>query len=54
LNVGCIPSKALLNISHKYEESTKHFADFGLKATGVTYDWRKNPFFPLKKPYFLH
>ena len=39
LNVGCIPSKALLNISHKYEESTKHFADFGLKVQGVTVDW---------------
>lgn len=39
LNVGCIPSKALLNISHKYEESTKHFADFGLKVSGVSVDW---------------
>ena len=25
LNVGCIPSKALLNSSHKYEDATKHF-----------------------------
>ena len=41
LNVGCIPSKALLNISHKYEESTKHFADFGLKVNGVSVDWGK-------------
>ena len=39
LNVGCIPSKALLNISHKYEDSTKHFADFGLKVSGVSVDW---------------
>ena len=39
LNVGCIPSKALLNISHKYEDGNKHFADFGLKMTGLTVDW---------------
>lgn len=39
LNVGCIPSKALLNISHKYEDGLKHFSDFGLKMTGLTVDW---------------
>lgn len=44
LNVGCIPSKALLNISHKYEESTKHFADFGLKVAGVSVDWGSHIF----------
>lgn len=32
LNVGCIPSKALLNISHKYEEANKHFAEMGLEV----------------------
>jgi len=32
LNVGCIPSKALLNSSEKYEEARLHFADFGIKA----------------------
>lgn len=31
LNVGCIPSKALLNSSHKFAEA-KHFADHGLKS----------------------
>lgn len=41
LNVGCIPSKALLNISHKYEESNKHFEELGLVSAGVTYDWKK-------------
>ena len=39
LNVGCIPSKALLNISHKYHEMT-HAKDYGLKADGVGYDWK--------------
>ena len=27
LNVGCIPSKALLDTSHKFHEMQKHFAD---------------------------
>ena len=30
LNVGCIPSKALLNISHKYHE-----ANHDMKAMGI-------------------
>lgn len=30
LNVGCIPSKALLNFSEKYDESNHHFADIGI------------------------
>jgi dihydrolipoamide dehydrogenase len=41
LNVGCIPSKALLNISHKYHELTHDFKSFGINATGVTHDWAK-------------
>ncbi len=32
LNVGCIPSKALLDSSEKYEEATHHFADHGIKT----------------------
>jgi dihydrolipoamide dehydrogenase len=32
LNVGCIPSKALLNSSEKYDEAKNHFADLGIKA----------------------
>lgn len=39
LNVGCIPSKALLNISHKYEEANKHFKDLGIKVDNVSVDW---------------
>lgn len=40
LNVGCIPSKALLNFSEKYEEAKDKFADIGIKTTGVTLDLR--------------
>ncbi len=32
LNVGCIPSKALLDSSEKYEEAREHFAAHGIKA----------------------
>ena len=32
LNVGCIPSKALLNSSEKFEDARTHFADHGIKA----------------------
>jgi len=41
LNVGCIPSKALLNISHKYEEANKHFSEMGLEVERVGYNWEK-------------
>lgn len=37
LNVGCIPSKALLNFSEKYEEAREHFSHIGIK-TKVTLD----------------
>src|ERR1700744_1585572 len=33
LNVGCIPSKALLHASEYYELASKDFAGFGLDAT---------------------
>src|SRR5271170_5389711 len=32
LNIGCIPSKALLNASELYEEATHKFADMGIKV----------------------
>ncbi|MFV9897013.1 dihydrolipoyl dehydrogenase [Rickettsia conorii] len=32
LNIGCIPSKALLNSSAKYEEALKHFENIGITA----------------------
>ena len=39
LNVGCIPSKALLNITHKYSEMTsqEHLNKYGLKCDNVTF-----------------
>ncbi len=40
LNVGCIPSKALLNFSEKYEEAKKNFADIGI-ITEVKLDLAK-------------
>lgn len=33
LNVGCIPSKALLHASHAYDEAKHHFGAMGIKAT---------------------
>ena len=41
LNVGCIPSKALLNISNKYIDAQKNFEKLGLKVDGLSYDWGK-------------
>tara|TARA_R110002073_G_scaffold45345_4_gene125082 strand:- start:4129 stop:5568 length:1440 start_codon:yes stop_codon:yes gene_type:complete len=38
LNVGCIPSKALLDTSHKYLEASEHFEELGIKTTGVKID----------------
>ncbi len=38
LNVGCIPSKALLDTSHKFVEANEHFEEIGIKATGVKID----------------
>jgi len=34
LNVGCIPSKSLLDSSHHYEEVTKNFAEHGIEIEG--------------------
>ncbi|MAN25850.1 MULTISPECIES: dihydrolipoyl dehydrogenase [Mesonia] len=34
LNVGCIPSKALLDSSHHYEDALKHFEEHGIELTG--------------------
>ena len=38
LNVGCIPSKALLQASERYEEAEHHLADFGVKVGKVSLD----------------
>ena len=34
LNVGCIPSKALLDSSHHYEDAVKHFETHGIDIPG--------------------
>ena len=38
LNVGCIPSKALLHSSHLYHEAQHGMTEHGVKATGVKLD----------------
>jgi len=39
LNVGCIPSKALLNASHYYHSAEHDFAKMGIKTTGLEVDF---------------
>ena len=34
LNVGCIPSKSLLDSSHHYEDAQKHFTEHGIEIEG--------------------
>lgn len=38
LNVGCIPSKALLDSSHKYHDAKERFAGHGIGIDGVSID----------------
>ena len=38
LNVGCIPSKALLDSSHKFAEARDHFEIHGIKLEGPSID----------------
>ena len=41
LNVGCIPSKALLNSSERYEDMRLHAADHGINSGDVSIDVEK-------------
>ena len=41
LNIGCIPSKALLNSSEKYIEFTKHAEEHGIKSEKINLDLSK-------------
>lgn len=41
LNVGCIPSKALLHASHMYDHAAHHVADLGVSVSGVQLDLPK-------------
>ena len=38
LNWGCIPSKTLLDASHKYVEANSVFGDIGIQVTGIKAD----------------
>ena len=38
LNVGCIPSKSLLQSTHMYEDANEHFAAHGVNVEGLSYD----------------
>jgi len=40
-NVGCIPSKALLQSSEHYEHAGKHFAEHGIGVQGLSLDLAK-------------
>src|SRR5512140_959805 len=40
-NVGCIPSKALLQSSENFEHAGKHFADHGIEVKGLGLDLAK-------------
>jgi dihydrolipoamide dehydrogenase len=39
LNIGCIPSKALLHASHQLHEAEHNFAKMGLKGKAPSVDW---------------
>ncbi len=41
LNVGCIPSKALLHSSHMLHEAEHNFAKMGLKGKSPSVDWKE-------------
>jgi len=41
LNIGCIPSKALLHASHSYHEVHENFEKMGLMGGAPTIDWTK-------------
>ena len=40
-NIGCIPSKALLQSSEHYEHAGHHFADHGIEVKGLSLDLAK-------------
>ncbi len=41
LNVGCIPSKALLDSSHHYYDATHHFEKHGINADGIKVNFKQ-------------
>ncbi|UYV36223.1 dihydrolipoyl dehydrogenase [Rhodobacteraceae bacterium D3-12] len=41
LNIGCIPSKAMLHATHMLHEAEHNFADMGLKGKSPSVDWKQ-------------
>ncbi|MCY3879992.1 MAG: dihydrolipoyl dehydrogenase [Rhodobacteraceae bacterium] len=41
LNVGCIPSKALLHASHQHHELQANFPKMGISAKEISVDWKQ-------------
>jgi dihydrolipoamide dehydrogenase len=41
LNIGCIPSKALLHASHQLHEAEHNFEKMGLKVKAPSVDWKQ-------------
>ena len=41
LNIGCIPSKALLHASELFEESNHNFSKLGIETGKMTVNWSK-------------
>ena len=41
LNVGCIPSKALLSASKKYADASNNLSEYGIETSGVSLNLKK-------------
>ncbi|MCW8960087.1 MAG: FAD-dependent oxidoreductase, partial [Ignavibacteriaceae bacterium] len=41
LNWGCIPTKSLLKNAELFDQIKNHSEDFGIKTTGLDYDFKK-------------
>ena len=51
LNVGCIPTKSLLNSAKLYEHAL-HSAQYGVTADNVSYDWARVQSWKVLRPYW--
>ena len=45
LNVGCIPAKALITATEKYQDIKNNFDTFGISVGNVSLDWEKTQSF---------
>ena len=41
INLGCIPSKSLLNVTRKYYEAQHQLQEFGIQSKGVSIDYKQ-------------